>query len=197
MDFSRYMNCKPLLWALFGVFLLGFGAVGLTTCSDGSKRLSQIAQLEDNNKTLAGERAELEARFEALEAEKAALAAEKEELAGSMGSVRSSFADLNVEGVSADGDAAAQVTALGAQIASLKSELSGSAEKLSAQESSSKLRSPNGPPETPPVSNGLRRFALNSQPPPLLRTRLTISRCSLMKRWSVKPTRHCWLMRAH
>jgi len=49
------LSCKPCLWALFGVGLLGFGSVGLTTCTDGSKQMMQIATLEESGATMSEE----------------------------------------------------------------------------------------------------------------------------------------------
>ncbi len=134
MDFRSILKCKPFLWGLFGVFLLGFGGVGLTTCSDGSKRIAQIEELEQSNDSLrnsvaalTGERDTLSGNLSDTTGNLAAVTAERDSLNSLVGTVRSNLIDLGAEG----DDATAQVSALGAKLTELTGERDGLAAQVS------------------------------------------------------------------
>ena len=114
--YQRLVDCKALVWAILGVFLLGFGSLGLTTCTDDSHRIAQEKQLritmeeqgealESQRTAFAGleeEKTELSANLETLRGERETIAAERDTLGATLGAVSAGLAAIGIDGVTAD-----------------------------------------------------------------------------------------------
>jgi chromosome segregation ATPase len=124
------------MWALLGVFLLAFGSLGLTTCSDDSHRIAELEKLRlaTQEQTVALETqqtqfASLESSSEELRGELDAAIAERDEKTGVLAAVSTGLAAIGIAGVSAD-TAAPEAVAL---VADGYADIATSREALSAQ----------------------------------------------------------------
>ena len=93
--YQRLVESKALVWALLGVFLLGFGAIGLAACSDDSHQTAKMAALEETaaNQSLALE--ESEASLAELATERADLETENVELRRQLAVARAAACDVD------------------------------------------------------------------------------------------------------
>ncbi len=107
--YQRLVDCKALMWALLGVFLLAFGSLGLTMCSDDSHRIAEVEKLRlataEQTTALEIQRtqfATLESSSQEIQGSLDAAIAERDEKSGTLAAVATGLAAIGIAGVTAD-----------------------------------------------------------------------------------------------